>query len=149
MNIIYNCISGAHLALLYGFGFNSFNAVKVICNQVGPTNLLDPYYTNNTAYKYAFVNLVGNYTYQQNPGIYVRASPVYYATKNSPKTISFYGGRDTLVPKSQGETLEDVLDNLGVYNKYYVFPEAGHGNWSPTDATFIAKKLIYFFKNYL
>src|SRR5690606_1820350 len=40
--------AGAHLSLLWSYGFDLDNNVKMICSIVGPTNLTDPNYLNNT-----------------------------------------------------------------------------------------------------
>ena len=140
--------AGGHLALLYGSAYDPLREVKVICNQVGPVDFTDPSYSANPVFTYALFPLVGNYTYAQNPQLYRQVSPVTHVTSQSPKTISLYGDSDPLIPTVQGGLLEDKLDSVGVYNKFYLYQGDGHGNWSPTHAAHMVKKIIYFFNNY-
>jgi len=102
--------AGAHLALLYGYAWDRLGQVNAICNVVGPADVTDPAYTQNSGFSRLLGNLVGNYTYEQNPWIYWDASPVSWITRQSPKTISFYGALDPLIPVSQGTTLEGKND---------------------------------------
>lgn len=124
--------AGAHLSLLYGYGFDNQNNVKGICNIVGPSDITDPAYLNgNDPYlEYAFTTLVGPYTYQQKPELYEEASPITYISATSPPTISFYGDTDPLIPTSQMTLLHDKLNLHGVDNEATMYAGEGHGNWS-------------------
>lgn len=124
--------AGAHLALLYSYGFDPHNNVKGICNIVGPSDITDPAYLVGTDpyLEYAFATLVGPYTYQQKPELYEEASPVTYISSTSAPTISFYGDADPLIPTSQMTLLHDKLDLFGVDNQATMYAGEGHGNWS-------------------
>ncbi len=142
--------AGAHLSMLYGYALDPDRNVKAICSLVGPTSFYDPAYLQNDYFNNGLAKgLVGNYTYQENPYIYIVASPVYYVTAAAPKTISFYGDQDELIPKTQGALLEEKLDSVGVYNKYYLYQGGGHGNFTYDQSVHFQKKLFYFFDYYL
>jgi len=140
--------AGAHLALLYGYGFDTHNNVKGICNIVGPSDITDPAFLdgNEPYLEYAFATLVGPYTYQQKPELYEEASPVTYISSTSPPTISFYGDADPLIPNSQMTLLHDKLNLYGVDNQATMYAGEGHGNWSyANNLNFILK--LYDFIN--
>jgi acetyl esterase/lipase len=141
--------AGAHLSMLYGFSHNASQEVSVICNLVGPSSLVDPSYTEDRNMDWLFYLLVGNYTFAQEPFLYYLASPIAYINSQSPKTISFYGDSDELIPSTQGAILEDKLDQFGIYNKFYLYQGAGHGNFTAEQYTHMYTKMTYFFNNYM
>jgi|SRR5690606_2515848 len=136
--------AGAHLSMLYGYAFDPNGYVKGICNYVGPSDLTDPAYTDNQAYSFILSNLVGNVSYAQNPDLYAEVSPATHVKSTSPKTISFYGDTDPLIPNSQMTRLHDKLDAFGVLNESTMYPGEGHGNWNQTNALDFATKLTNF-----
>jgi len=140
--------AGGHLSMLYGYGFDSEKDIQVVCNHVGPFSIADPSYTGNQTYNSLLRALVGEVSYAENKTIYEKVSPVTYIRKDSPKTISFFGQKDPLVPYVQALLLDDALDNAGVVNKMYAY-QGGHGDWKPEVYGHMLKKLIMFFKNYL
>ena len=141
--------AGGHLSMLYGYGFDFARNVKMVVNYFGPTSFGDPAYRQNVYFNAGLIKpLVGNYTYEQNPYMYEIASPINYVTPQSPKTIGFFGDSDPLIPKSQGALMEDKLDSMGVYNKYYLYQNVGHGNFTAEAAYHANLKLYYFVKNF-
>ena len=140
--------AGGHLSLLYAYDFDPADKVKAVCSLVGPTDLTDPSYTQNPAYDYAALSLVGNYTYVQNPALYIEVSPAQHVTPAAPKTLMFYGGADVLVPATQGPVLKTKLDDVGVYNELYLYPNEGHGGWSAPSSLDMQIKLVNFFNNH-
>lgn len=137
--------AGAHLSLLQSYTKNPSNDIKMVASIVGPTNFIDPNYTNNPAWITNYfaltgVNYIGNETYFQ------QLSPLYRATTSSPPTILLYGNADSLIPISQGTDLHNKLDQLGVYNEFKLY-DGGHGNWTPTDQLDAYTRLINFIKN--
>lgn len=141
--------AGAHLGLLYAYGFDKNNSIKAICDIIGPVDFTDPSYTLNPKFDTSQLkNLVGGeVTYAKNPDIYVKVSPAHYVSKKSPKTIMFYGEVDPLVPKTQGPILKEKLDKNKVYNELYLYPSEGHGRWSKGTTKDIQKKMYDFFRN--
>ena len=116
--------AGGHLSLLWSYKFNAESHIKMVCSIVGPTNLTDPEYLNNTDPDLqAMLDLFGiNPTLQ----FLEEASPYYQATSSSPPTILFYGGQDPLIPVSQGIDMRDKLISLGVTQEFTLYPDAGH-----------------------
>lgn len=136
--------AGGHLAMLYGYAFDPNHNVKGICNTVGPADFTDPSYTDNSIYQYALTSLVGPYTYAQKPELYLEVSPVHYISATSPKTISFFGDADDLVPETQLPLLHDKLNAAGVYNEATLYAGEGHGGWSQATSTDYTLKVANF-----
>ncbi len=137
--------AGGHLSMLYSYGYNSNNDIKMVCSIVGPTNFTDPNYTNSQAWLDLYFNLTG-VNYADNPTYYEQLSPLFRATTSSVPTILFYGNADPLIPTSQGVDLHAKLDQLGVYNEFNLY-NGGHGDWSQTDTLDAYTKLIAFIQN--
>lgn len=137
--------AGGHLSMLYSYGYNANNDIKMVCSIVGPTNFTDPNYTNNQAWLDLYYNLTG-VNYADNPTYYEQLSPLFRATTSSVPTILFYGNADPLIPTSQGVDLHAKLDQLGVYNEFNLY-NGGHGDWSQTDTLDAYTKLIAFIQN--
>lgn len=136
--------AGGHLAMLYGYAFDEANRVKGIANTVGPADFTDPSYTNDPAFEYALIYFVGPETYVENPSLWAEASPVTHISSSSPKTISFYGSADPLVPATQMDRLHDKLDAFGVVNEKTMYDGEGHGDWSEANANDFGIKLLQF-----
>ncbi|MGK4568101.1 alpha/beta hydrolase fold domain-containing protein [Flavobacterium sp. 3HN19-14] len=134
--------AGAHLALVYGYGFDPSDEVKMVCSIVGQTNFTDPAYLNNVDLSGIIFAATGM-TYAENPGFYEQWSPLFRAVPNVPATILFYGNADPLVPTSQGIDLHNKLNGLGIYNEFTLY-NGGHGDWGETDQIDMYTKLIAF-----
>lgn len=68
----------------------------------------------------------------------------------SPKTISFYGGLDLLVPgANQGTLLRNRLNLAGVYNEDFFYGDEGHGLGRPENQEHMLKKMQYFFQAHM
>ena len=141
--------AGAHLAMLYSYGFNKKNTIVAICDIVGPIDFTDPAYTLNTKFDKSQIKIFlgGDAEYATNPETLVKVSPVQYVSKKSPKTLMFYGGKDPLVPSSQGQILKEKLDKFKVYNEFNFYPEEKHGKWSKNPSKELIQKINEFFKN--
>lgn len=145
---IFGSSAGGHLAMLYAYGHDHNHQVKGVCNTVGPADFTDPSYVNNPVYDYALLSLVGNVTYAQNPQLYKEVSPALRVTALSPKTISFYGDQDPLVPATQITLLHNKLTQAGVYNESTLYAGEGHGNWSQANATDCMNKIVQFIQQH-
>ena len=137
--------AGGHLSLLYSYGYNTDNNIKMVCSIVGPTNFTDPNYTNNQVWLDLYYDLTG-VDYANNITYYEQLSPLYRATSASVPTIMFYGNADPLIPTSQGVDLHAKLDQLGVYNEFNLY-NGGHGNWSQADLLDANLKMIAFIQH--
>lgn len=140
--------AGGHLAMLYSYSFDPSHHVKAVCNSVGPADFTDPSYINNPLYLYGLSSLVGTQTYQQNPALYAEVSPALKVTATSPKTISFYGDQDPLIPATQGGRLHEKLNQFGVYNEFTLYAGEGHGGWNAVNNLDYLQKIIAFINNH-
>jgi acetyl esterase/lipase len=137
--------AGGHLSMLYSYGYNLNNNIKMVCSIVGPTNFTDPNYTNSQLWLDLYYNLTG-VQYSDNPSYYEQLSPLFRATTSSVPTSMFYGNADPLIPTSQGVDLQAKLNQLGVYNEFNLY-NGGHGNWSQADLLDANVKMIAFIQN--
>lgn len=138
--------AGGHLSLLWSYGFDHYNNIKMVCSIVGPTNLTDPNYLEDTnPYLQNILELFGS-----NPEISFleEVSPLHQVTASAPPTILFYGGQDPLVPVTQGTDLENKLQSLNVINDFTLYPTAGHG-WTGLELLDTWTKLKTFTKTHL
>lgn len=121
--------AGAHLSMVYSFQNSSSNNVKMVCSIVGPTNFTDENYISNPDYFEVStgIQLLTGVNYESNPDYYKNLSPYHIVTENAPPIILFYGGKDDLIPTSQGIDLHMRLDALGVINEFTLYENEGHG----------------------
>lgn len=135
--------AGAHLSMLYSYAYNS--DIKVVCSIVGPTNFTDVNYTSNPFMVAMFQSATG-LVYSENIGFYQQISPFHKATTNSQPTILLYGNADPLIPTTQGQDMHVKLDQLGVYNEFYLY-NGGHGDWVINDQIDAYNRMMNFIKN--
>lgn len=135
--------AGAHLSMLYSYAYNS--DIKVVCSIVGPTNFIDVNYTSNPFMVAMFQSATG-LVYSENTGFYQQISPFHKATTNSQPTILLYGNADPLIPTTQGQDMHAKLDQLGVYNEFYLY-NGGHGDWVINDQIDAYNRMMNFIKN--
>ncbi len=137
--------AGAHLSMLYSYGYNTNNNSKMVCSIVGPTDFTDINYTSNPLLAQLFLNATG-VSYNDNPLYYQQLSPLSRATTNSPPTILFYGNQDPLIPTTQGVNLHARLNQLSVYNEFNLY-NGGHGDWVLADQLDAYGKMVAFIQN--
>lgn len=117
--------AGAHLSLLWSYAFDTNKNIDMVCSIVGPTNFTDPAYLENESPELqAMMNLYG---VDPSMAFLEEVSPFHQVTATAPPTILFYGGKDPLIPTTQGTDLRDKLMSLNVINEFTLYPEAGHG----------------------
>jgi acetyl esterase/lipase len=75
----------------------------------------------------------------------VLASPVTHITKDVPPFLILHGTRDTVVPLSQSEALNDALKKVGADVTLHVVKDGGHGFGGPA----IDKMVDEFFDKHL
>lgn len=138
--------AGAHLSLLWSYGFDTNNKVNMVCSIVGPTNFTDPAYLNNTSPE--LQELLDLYGINTDLAFLEEASPYHQVTATAPPTILFYGGQDPLIPTTQGTDLRDKLESLGVINEFTLYENAGHG-WIGLELLDTWTKLKVFINNRL
>lgn len=139
--------AGGHLSLLYAYAFDTEHNVKGVCNTVGPTDFTDPAYTNNATYA-GLLNAFTGSSYTQNPALHSEVSPAKRVTAGVPKTLSFYGDMDPLIPTSQMGRLHHALDSVGVYNEATMYPGEAHGIWNATNMQDYINKMESFINRF-
>lgn len=120
--------AGGHLALQYDNEYDVRDQVKMVCSIVGPTNLKDPFYSENPHFNLAMDYLVDKPAYPGVTDFALAVSPAYLVGENSSATILFYGESDELVPVSNGIFLQERLEAAGVDHSFTIY-EGGHGDW--------------------
>ncbi len=140
--------AGAHLSLLYSYKYDSNNEVKAVASIVGPTDFTDPNYNTSPLFNGGLSPLVGAFTYQNNPEIFIEVSPATHVNNQSPPTAMFMGDQDPLVPATQGPILKQKLDNVDVENELTIY-NGGHGNWDEPSLINFQQKLIAFINTHL
>jgi acetyl esterase/lipase len=138
--------AGGHLSLLWSYGFDLDNNVKMVCSIVGPTNLTDPNYLNTTNPE--LQNILNVFGSNPDQSFLEEVSPFHQVTTSAPPTILFYGGQDPLVPNTQGTDLRDKLQTLNVEHEFTLYPNAGHG-WSGLELLDTWVKLKSFIQTHL
>lgn len=117
--------AGGHLAMMLAYSdeneFKEENCsggisskVQAIVNLYGPADLTTEY-----ARGHASVHKFLGFNYEQNPQIYIDASPRNYISPDDPPTLIFHGTIDSLVPVSQSDSLHNWLNKAGVINEYH------------------------------
>ncbi len=120
--------AGGHLATYYAYKYDTQHDVKVVIDYVGPVDFTDPQYHTPGHWSWIFsgIEYIFGVPYEGHEDYYREVSPYYHVSAQSPPTIMFYGGQDTLVPYTQGERLHRRLDEFQVENQYYFYPNSGH-----------------------
>lgn len=126
--------AGAHLALLAAYGWGNYETitdssvsvghtrmVKAVVDIYGPVDLTTEYARNQPLVT-SF--LAGKW--EESPDIFRQASPVHYLDKNDPPTLILHGTSDRLVPVSQSERLNEMLDSLSVPCIFHPLPGWPH-----------------------
>ena len=67
--------------------------------------------------------------FKDDPGIYKKASPVTYVTKNAPPYLILHGTRDWIVPIDHARVLAKKLKDAGVATELIEVEGESHG-WS-------------------
>lgn len=139
--------AGAHLGMLYAYGYNTGNKIKAMVSVVGPADFSDPLYVGSPIFQLVASSLLGK-TWTEDANLHRSASPALRVTATSPPTFMAYGGLDPLVPLSNAVTLRNRLQSNNVTHTYVEYPTEGH---EFTDAAIIdlVPKVISFLKTNL
>ncbi|SNR13823.1 alpha/beta hydrolase [Tenacibaculum jejuense] len=112
--------AGAHLAMLWSYSLDTENQVNAVASIVGPTDL-----SNNNSSTF-LGQIVASSGINPTTEFFEKNSPLFQVTASVPPTIQFHAGMDELVDRNQGINLRDRLNELGVENKYTLYPLATH-----------------------
>lgn len=99
------------VAELEGSGGNPgvSSAVTCLVNLYGPTDLTVPF-----ARAHGTVTSFLKTSYDQDPGLFEKASPLHYVDAQDPPTLIIQGTIDDIVPVEQADALAEKLRDLGV-----------------------------------
>lgn len=139
--------AGAHLAMLYAYGFDREKQVKTVIDLWGPTDLTDKTVRPDGS---DADNIVINFLGEKDPNAQItkEASPAYYLNKETGvPTILFHGGQDPLVKVSQAEQLYKKLQELGIPSQLEIYPDEKHGV-GPAAAVDVFKKIFDWLDKY-
>lgn len=119
--------AGAHLAMLYAYGYDEAKQVKTVIDLWGPTDLTDKNVRpDGSDADKIVINFLGEA--DPNAAISKEASPLLHLTQTSGvPTILFHGGQDPLVNVSQAKKLYEKLKELGVPARLEIYPDEKHG----------------------
>ncbi len=139
--------AGAHLAMLYAYGYDSARRIKTVVDLWGPTDLSDKAVrSGNKDADEKVVNLLG--VADPQAPICLAASPYWLLTKETGvPTILFHGGEDPLVDVSQADKMYKKLLSLNIPAQYEMYPHEKHG-MSPSAAVDVFSKMLVWLDTY-
>ncbi|HTN07435.1 glycerophosphodiester phosphodiesterase family protein [Agriterribacter sp.] len=139
--------AGAHLAMLYAYGYDNAKQVKTVIDLWGPTDFTDKSVRpdGSNADK-TVINFLGEK--DENAQVAKDASPAYRLTKETgTPTILFHGGEDPLVNVSQAQNLYQKLQALGIPAQLEIYPGEKHGV-GPASAVDVFTKTFLWLEKY-
>ncbi len=77
-------------------------------------------------YKESIVNFLGA-TYEENPDLWVQASPITYVGAQSAPFLFLHGDHDATTPYQQSVDMMNALEAVGVYAELFTAQGAEHG----------------------
>jgi dipeptidyl aminopeptidase/acylaminoacyl peptidase len=106
--------------------------IRAIVNLFGPTDLTADPATAEPWQIETVENMLGVPLAEASP-LLQTASPITYARTDGPPILTIHGDADTVVPVSQGRSLDAALRAAGQSHQYVEIPGMGHidgGLWS-------------------
>ncbi|MEZ2416090.1 alpha/beta hydrolase fold domain-containing protein [Muriicola sp. E247] len=141
--------AGAHLSLMYDFGYDIEDLVKFVVDIVGPTDFTHPFFSEDPNFDLALSLFVDESQYPQGTNYAEATSPVFNVSLSSSPVAMFYGDQDPLVPLGNGEALDEALTIFGVTHSFTVY-EGGHGDdWSEADILDLQQQISAFIDAHL
>lgn len=145
--------AGAHMALLYGYQYDSANHINSIISMAGPTDMTNVDFLNGATLLKLIdgANKMVGAKYELGksvPSQFKDASPIQYV-KNVP-TLIIHGTGDMVVPYAQAELLSDRLKQKSYTHDLMTIPNANHdlGLGNPETAKQIADRVVEWVKKY-
>ena len=130
---LFGISAGAHLALMSDYHYDPNDRIKLVGSMVGPTDLTDPFYLDNSSFEDFLPLFFETSTSETNGGAMAELSPVSYVGEHCSPTLLFYGQTDPMVPTSNGYALNNLLNQHMVSNSLSVYPGGHFFNWPATD----------------
>lgn len=140
--------AGAHISLMYDYVYDTDNQVKMIADIVGPTDFTDEFYSSNPNFPFLLAALVDETAYPPETNYSEVLSPALQVSNASSPTLLFYGSTDTLVPLSNGETLNTALNIAEIDHNFTVY-NGGHGDWAQSDIENMIEQISSYINTYL
>lgn len=141
--------AGAHLSLMYDFVYDTDDQVKFVADIVGPTDFTDPFYANDPDFKLALLLLVDESQYPNDTNYAEAVSPIYQVDGSSSPAALFYGNQDSIVPLSNGISLDVALTGSQITHSFTIY-DGGHGDdWSAADILNLQTQISEFIDAYL
>lgn len=127
--ILAGASAGAHMALLYGYSYNTTGRVAAVISAAGPTDLAQTDYLNYAALLGLLDEIelmvgAGYTAGQPLDARFTAASPRYHI-RHLP-TLMLHGTNDLVVPYNQSEILAADLSAQGFAHRLVPFQGAGH-----------------------
>ncbi len=145
--------AGAHMALLYGYHYDSGNHINSIISMAGPADMTNVDFLNGATLLKLIdgANKMVGAKYELGkpvPSQFKDASPIQYV-KNIP-TLIIHGTGDMVVPYAQAELLSDRLKQKSYTHDLMTIPGANHdlGLGNQVTAKQIADKVVAWVKKY-
>lgn len=138
--------AGGHLSMLYSYRFDQAKKVKAVINIVGPSDLSDPNFKKYSDYSFVEKHLIDPKTLSSDESLMNFVSPTHWVNTTSTPTLSYYGRNDQVIPLSQKEILDSILDKNNVLNESFEF-NGGHLDWDKeNNASFLINTIDKFLK---
>lgn len=137
--------AGGYLSMFYAYKFNTGRNIKAVVNIVGPADLSDPGFKSYEDYFFVERHLIDpKIVFSESPMAF--ASPISWVDTTSVPTLSYYGKNDRVIPFSQKEILDSVLNRNHVIHESLEF-SGGHLDWLKEDnRNFLIDKIAKFLK---
>lgn len=142
----YGDSAGGHLSLLYAYthlnGTETAAPLPVAftVGRVAPADFFDPFYRDNLNDETLSLisHLVGTpitaANFEENSALIAQAEPLSQVTAAAPPTILCYGGKDPIVPVSNGLSMKAKLEELNIAHEWFLYENSGHDLASSADS---------------
>jgi acetyl esterase/lipase len=115
--------AGGHLSLMYAY---THQGIDLVVDFYGPTDFTIPWFREGQL-DYVVRQMIGS-GYDQDPSLWLAASPLYLVKSGLPPTLIIQGQKDEIVPWEQSQALFEALKKVGVPSQLNLDPQGGHGD---------------------
>lgn len=145
--------AGAHLSLLYAYKMKEISPILPVLaiSLSGPTDFNDMNFYDKTNANHESINKMISYisgynindeNITQGHDILKLSSPINYVDDKCVPTIICHGMKDDVVPYSNAERLHNKLNEFGIKNEFFTYPNSGHGLENDSDINNLANQKI-------
>ena len=119
--------AGGHLAMLVAFSADNeqLNAGGFYKQYSSKVNCVVNIYGIADVRKFGSSNFIDG-SYKDNPKAYELASPVTHLSKNTPPVLTIHGDKDSLVPITLSEDLDELLKSNNIEHEFVIVPGGEH-----------------------